>query len=826
MQTLIPLIACGISILYLSIDTIQRTVKLRQRKGYKPLSGTVSPPGIPKDAIEDEEETEGVDYLGGGAADNTSLSLHKSASAIGDSVAEIRPPRGAVVVVVEVLAVLSQVGLHLEGLLAGTQGQKGRIASISGLCVWGYILLLTLSRLVLPRLRRKPLPQLWNHTAALYGLQWLCTVIIFRTAIIHPRSRFSQAMVITEFSLVSLLAIIAVTTRKGNRPVLLKYEKNIEPSHEPLASLLSLATFGWVDAIVWRGYWKTLELADVWNILPTDEAAHVVLMALLGEMTLLSGRVRLPGGSREKLQVDLATGLTESVAYCAQQAWLVNDTIKQNILFASPYDDSRYNSVIEACALKRDLEVLEAGDATLVGEKGIVVSGGQKQRISLARALYCNAKYILLDDCLSAVDSHTAQHIFEHCILGPQMLNRTCILVTHSVALCLSRSQYVVVLANGKIAAQGTPEKVMASGAVGGELLSSRPTSKGGTRPPSRARSLLDAAGEASPEVNNGHPSGKASGQANGSHGDAHSKQKPQEEVEDANIRTEGKAEGAVDWHVIKLYLASMGPGYFWVLIILANAMENIAQVSTNLWIRSWANSYSTEAVSTMQSLQHPIFQRSSGGTGASSFTWIGGPIIPFFSTPVRGFSLVSTRTEVDIGYYIALLAAIYILVSLSKLGILFKGSLNASRVLHSKLLEAVLRAKFKFFDTTPLGQIMNRFSKDLQQIDQEVALVAGGVLQGILNLIAIITLISVITPGFLIAAFFLSCLYFCIGMFYVRSSRDLKRIESVQRAPLYQQFGETLSGITTIRAYGDEHRFIRDNFQRINTHNRPFIYM
>lgn len=1273
LQTLIPLIACGISLLYLSIDTIQRTVKLRQRKGYKPLNGTVSSPGIPKDAIEDVEETEGVDYLGGGAADNASLSLHKSASAIGDTVAEISRPRGAtVVVVVEVLAVLSQVGLHLEDLLAGTQGQNGRIASVSGLCVWGYILLLTLSRLVLPRLRRNLLPQLWNHSAALYGLQWLCTVMIFRSAIIHPRSRFSQAMVITEFSLVSLLAIIAVTTRKGNRPVLLKYEKTIEPSHEPLASLLSLATFGWVDAIVWRGYWKTLELADVWNILPTDEAAHVVasfrqlkktsklswlllrhfkrlllfqqvwaflsglmtfaptlllrsilqyiespedtpaatawlfvillavvgmltgiadgmglwigrkicihlrsimvaeiyaktlrrravattetdksdekktsmkdsltkssfkdkvlsvfrkkkgsgqrpdtaktedknaqmnngtiinlmsvdsfkvaevsaylhfliptvpvqlaiavtllyrilgwsslagiivmvcvlplniyfarkfsavqkgimsatdgriqvtnevlqniriikyfaweqrfaqnvddkrrvelkalrsrflvwacalivwyavpmiitacsfliyttvekkplipsvaftalslfsilrypldkladmmahileskvsvdrverflneeetgkyeqlsrtgdeqgdeaavgfdnatltwagkedaimentafrminldlrfrpgglnlvvgptgsgktslLMALLGEMTLLSGRVRLPGGSREKLQVDLATGLTESVAYCAQQAWLVNDTIKQNILFASPYDDSRYNSVIEACALKRDLEVLEAGDATLVGEKGIVVSGGQKQRISLARALYCNAKYILLDDCLSAVDSHTAQHIFEHCILGPQMLNRTCILVTHNVALCLSRSQYVVVLANGKIAAQGTPEKVTASGAVGGELLTSRPTSKGGTRPPSRARSLLDAAGEASPEVNNGHPSGKASGQANGSHGDANSKQKPQEEVEDANIRTEGKAEGAVDWHVIKLYLASMGPGYFWVLIILANAMENIAQVSTNLWIRSWANSYSTEAVSTMQSLQHAISQRPSGGTGASSFTWIGGRTIPFFSTPVRRFSLVSTGTEVDVGYYIgiyALLGAIYILVSLSKLGILFKGSLNASRVLHSKLLEAVLRAKFKFFDTTPLGQIMNRFSKDLQQVDQEVALVAGGVLQGILNLIAIITLISVITPGFLIAAFFLSCLYFSIGMFYVRSSRDLKRIESVQRAPLYQQFGETLSGITTIRAYGDEHRFIRDNFQRINTHNRPFIYM
>lgn len=1268
------MIACGISLLYLLVSTIQRTVKLRQRKGYTPIDGTASPYGIPKDAIEEEDEAEGADW-GGSEAENARLTLHKTVSAAGDSVAEVSRPRGAtLLVVVELLAVLGEVGLHLEGLLAWTEGRKGRIASISGICVWGYILLLTSLRLLLPRLRRNPLPQLWNHTAALYCLQWLCTVIEFRTAIIHPRSGVSRALVVIDFSLASLLAIIAITTRKGNRPVLLKYEKNIEPSHEPWASLLSLATFGWVDAIVWKGYWKTLELADVWNILPADEAAHVVasfrqlkrtsklswhllrhfkrlllfqqvwafisglltfaptlllrsillyiespedtpaatawlfvillavvgmltgvadglglwigrkicihlrsimvaeiyaktlrrravattgtdtsdekktlsqesstkspfkdkvqsifrkkkgstpptdtaqkedkdtqmnngtiinlmsvdsfkvaevsaylhfliptvpvqlavavtllyrilgwsslagigvmicvlplniffarqftsvqkgimaatdgrihvtnevlqniriikyfaweqrfsqnvndkrrvelralrsrfivwgcavlvwytvpmiitacsfliyttvekkslipsvaftalslfsilrypldklaammahileskvsvdrverflneeetgkyeqlsrteqdqgediavgfdnatltwagkgdavrentafrmidlnirfrlgglnlvvgptgsgktslLMALLGEMTLLSGRVRLPGGSREELKPDPATGFTESVAYCAQQAWLVNDTIKQNIIFASPYDESRYNSVIEACALKRDLEVLDAGDATIVGEKGIVVSGGQKQRVSLARALYCNARYILLDDCLSAVDSHTAQHIFEHCILGPHMLNRTCILVTHNVALCLPQSQYVVVLANGKLTAQGPPDEIMASGLLGGELLSSMPNSKGGTRPQSRARSVTDTAGEASPSATNEHGNGKANGNANGTNGDAKPKQKPQEDVEDANIRTEGKAEGAVGWRVIKLYLASMGPGYFWVLIILANVLENIAQVSTNLWIRSWANSYSTEEVSTMQSLQHPTFSHPASSSDASSFTWLGlsGRSIPFFSTPFRGLSRMSVGQDVNVGYYIGvyvLLGVVYILVALSRLGILFKGSLNASRALHGKLLEATLRAKFKFFDTTPLGQIMNRFSKDMQQIDQEVALVAGGVLQGLLHLIAIITLISVITPGFLIAAFFLSCLYFCIGMFYVRSSRDLKRIESVQRAPLYQQFGETLSGITTIRAYGDEHRFIRDNFQRINTHNRPFIYM
>lgn len=156
----------------------------------------------------------------------------------------------------------------------------------------------------------------------------------------------------------------------------------------------------------------------------------------------------------------------------------------------------------------------------------------------------------------------------------------------------------------------------------------------------------------------------------------------------------------------------------------------------------------------------------------------------------------------------------------------LFFGSLTASWVIHKRLMESVTRAKFKFFDVTPLGQLMNRFSKDLEAVDQEVAPIAIGVMACALAITVTVVLISVITPGFLIAGVFISAMYFFVGKFYLRSSRDLKRLESVQRSPLFQQFGETLSGITTIRAYGDERRFIRDNMLRINTHSRPFIYL
>lgn len=202
--------------------------------------------------------------------------------------------------------------------------------------------------------------------------------------------------------------------------------------------------------------------------------------------------------------------------------------------------------------------------------------------------------------------------------------------------------------------------------------------------------------------------------------------------------------------------------------------------------------------------------------------------IQPYFD-PNKTSIVAKIAPEVDVGFYLGVYALIGIacmLIALFRDFWLFFGSLTASWRIHKNLMESVTRAKFKFFDSTPLGQLMNRFSKDLEAVDQEVAPIAIGVMSCALAILVTVALITAITPGFLIAGVFISALYFFVGKFYLRSSRDLKRIESVQRSPLFQQFGETLNGITTIRAYGDEKRFVRDNMLRINTHSRPFIYL
>jgi len=457
---------------------------------------------------------------------------------------------------------------------------------------------------------------------------------------------------------------------------------------------------------------------------PTGSGKTSLLMALLGEMTKLKGDVYLPGGcSREDLELDSETQLTESVAYCAQQAWLVNGTVKDNIVFASRWNPRRYKDVIVACSLQRDLEILDAGDETLVGEKGVTLSGGQKQRISLARALYSRARHVLLDDVLSAVDSHTAKWIFDKALLGPLMYNRTCILVTHNVSLCLPQAGFAVVLENGRILSQGTAVEVIDSGKLTEDLSKSRPVSRGTSRAPSRVPSDLGDEGDDEAV----HANGNANGSANGL---ADPKKAPA-----SNAQEETRAEGSVKLSIILMYLRAMGPWYYWVSAAIAFAAQQVASVSTNVWIRTWANTYAEKGVQYMStrnqsSITH-IPTLSGMGTCLNSGTcswnipsWAGTTPRYYTYNSMQTNLATTSHSDVDSTYFLsvyAILGLVFMIITFIREGFLFAGSLAASRRIHERLIQSITHAKFRFFDQTPLGQLMNRFSKDIEAVDQEV---------------------------------------------------------------------------------------------------------
>ncbi|KAL9035230.1 MAG: hypothetical protein Q9214_006682, partial [Letrouitia sp. 1 TL-2023] len=265
LQVLLPLLASSLSLGYLSIQSIQRTVKLKRKHGYRLLSTS-------NGHINGLEETS-VDVV----PEDTQPPLDPIDSQTDQPFVAIDRPKGETILVIsEVLALVGEIVVHLVALSTHAWGRSGKVAAIAGVVTWSYIFILAMLRLFRINTRLSHIPKLWNHTAMLYGIGWFLTVVPFRSALIHPQSNVSRNLLIVDFALVTVLALVALISRKGNKPVVLEYEDNIKPSREPLASVLSLLTFSWVDAIVWHGYRHTFELPAVWNLMARDRAAAVL----------------------------------------------------------------------------------------------------------------------------------------------------------------------------------------------------------------------------------------------------------------------------------------------------------------------------------------------------------------------------------------------------------------------------------------------------------------------------------------------------------------------------------------------------------------------
>ncbi|KAJ3186178.1 hypothetical protein HDU85_007618 [Gaertneriomyces sp. JEL0708] len=576
-----------------------------------------------------------------------------------------------------------------------------------------------------------------------------------------------------------------------------------------------------------------------------------MMLALLGEMYRVSGDSHLP---RMTPGQELS-----NVAYAAQQAWLMNATIRDNILFGLPYDSARYDRVIHACALTRDLETLEGGDMTEIGEKGVNVSGGQKARISLARAAYSHAEYVLMDDVLSAVDAPTARHIFDECILG-LLAGRTRILVTHAVHLCIPRADHVVLMRAGTVLSQGPPAEVVGAGAGKIDLgrvipettatianewhslttlqenLGEDPDGghNGNMMTPKEWLSLnSDVDGSTGPFVGPKTASGGVKLNVDDDTDDSSPLSEYSVDVEtDDGISVEAdkgptnstappakravlrltedeaRAVGSVKAEVYWVYVSAAGGVLFLVFLMLTFLGVQASIIGQDTWLKHWAGAY-RKIAQTVQT--------------------VSGYTIALVPETKRNSPSVPNEGPVNVDFYLeiyALIGSNTLLLLFLRILVVLRGSLRASRHLHNAMLEKLLHAPMRFYDTTPLGRILNRFSRDMQSVDQEVSSWSGDFLSNVVAACAVIGVIAVVTPVFLIGVLPIALLYLNIARLYVRTSRELKRLESVTRSPIFSHFSETITGASTIRAYGAETKFMAENHSRVDTNHRAFFYL
>ncbi|KZT22415.1 P-loop containing nucleoside triphosphate hydrolase protein [Neolentinus lepideus HHB14362 ss-1] len=537
---------------------------------------------------------------------------------------------------------------------------------------------------------------------------------------------------------------------------------------------------------------------------PTASGKTALLLALLGEMTILSGHVSI---HKATSKVD-SDGLVHATSYASQSPWLRHQSIKDNILFGNTLDQKRYEAVVEACALKPDFEVLEDGDATEIGARGINLSGGQKARVALARAVYASTKYVLLDDPLSAVDSHTARHIFERLLCGSILKNRTVLLVTHHVSLVLPGANYVVRLSDGRVDLKGTIDDIRERGLLD-EVWRGVSQTEGGT---------MEKSEELAAEVE-----AENSGGEQPDDGDAAKRKTPRKFVED-----EQREIGAMKWHIYRTYLAASSY-WTWAIILLLIALNQTLSIGEKFWIKIWGEAYA------QYHIDHPP------SNTASSFSSLHHETMTGFDSSIRNIAigLPATRglatyvsrwpnAQEHPMFYVGIYAAISLgtaFVDVSFVVAQLVGSLRASRLLFERLLVTVVRSTMRWHDVTPQGRILNRFTKDMDTVDSSLSLSMLQMTTALGGFLAAVLAVTIIFPLFLLPAAVIGFIYFYLAIGYLNTGRDLRRIESNSRSPIFSGFQELLEGVVVVRAFSVEKKLLQEFFEKIDL-NSNMSYM
>uniref|UniRef100_A0A4W6EMC8 ATP-binding cassette, sub-family C (CFTR/MRP), member 8 n=1 Tax=Lates calcarifer TaxID=8187 RepID=A0A4W6EMC8_LATCA len=508
-----------------------------------------------------------------------------------------------------------------------------------------------------------------------------------------------------------------------------------------------------------------------------------LLLAALGEMQRISGTViwnRLvsvncsPQRPRTTL-VDITRG---AVAYASQKPWLLNATVVENITFEMPMIKPRYKAVIEACSLQPDVDILPQGDQTEIGERGIILSGGQKQRISVARALYQQTNVVFLDDPFSALDIHLSDHLMQDGIL--KLLReekRTVVLVTHKLQY-LPHADWIIAMKDGTIQTEGTLKDIQ------------------NTEPElfEQWKTLMHREDQEFEKVNLERKNlRRAMYSREAVRTEEDEEEESLESDDDDNLSQVMRQRATIPWRSCGTYLSSAGLVLL-TLLLLSQLLKHSLMVAIDYWLAHW-----TSHVITAQ-----IDARARNCTVVQDCGFSHSWYLSVFSVLCCLGIVLCLATSVAVEWT----------------------GLKVAKELHHNLLNKIILAPMRLFETTPLGSILNRFSTDTNTIDQHIPTTLECLSRSTLLCVSALGVISYVTPVFLIALLPLAVACYFIQKYFRVASRDLQQLEDSTQLPLLSHFSETVEGLTTIRALRYEPRFRQRLLQFTDANNIASLFL
>ncbi|XP_056145091.1 ATP-binding cassette sub-family C member 4-like [Lampris incognitus] len=491
---------------------------------------------------------------------------------------------------------------------------------------------------------------------------------------------------------------------------------------------------------------------------PVGAGKSSLLSAILGELSQERGMVKVRG----------------ELTYSSQEPWIFPGTIRSNILFGKEFVPHKYERVLRACALKRDVDLLPDGDLAVIGDRGANLSGGQKARVNLARAVYQDADIYLLDDPLSAVDAEVGKHLFEECICG-LLRKKPRILVTHQLQY-LKAADQILVLKDGQMVVRGTYSELQSSGVDFTSLLKEEEDLEEGRQGTTPIPGPLYCSPHTLSESSMPSLSSSLYSLMEGV---------DQLPVAVQPMVEESRSEGTIGLQLYVKYFRAGANFLVLAALVLLNLLAHITYILQDWWLAHWASEQ--EHINVTEHL--------------------------------NGSSPRQLDLDLYLGVYAGLTGASVVFGFLRSM-VFFNVLVSSAQTLHNGMFNAILRTPVRFFDINPIGRILNRFSKDIGHLDSLLPWTFVDFIQVFLQIVGVITVAATVIPWILIPVVPLLIAFLLLRRYFLRTSRDIKRLESTTRSPVFSHLSSSLQGLWTIRAFKAQHRSQQmfDAYQDLHT--------